>query len=1693
MEMHSPCGTSPMESSDGYMPMSPGSGGSVPIPADIPSSKTLQSVMQEGGYVPMTPGHPRDDDGYVDMDPNQNASNKGQHDDGIMGGRGEMSPAASSCSVTSGTPSTDTRFSEYHLEKVSSYFTPSEEEEEGHGGNIVDEIVPMERPVRAYSVGSRPETLRKKNWLEVSNVDSMRVRAYSVGSRQGGNGRPPGPSRSAGDASHHSPHRQLPHHIHVFAPSPMAPNVRKGASSPKGTSSQSKKSSKSSSAPVLQALSSSWSGSSTLCSPPGSTPSPYSQASGSISSKQPMNADSVDHDLMELDFSGRGKQSVAAESTALPMVSKKKQEPATKEDAPYVPMSAPAANSDYQEMKITEAPPSSFSPPLLLSPPSAGVVGGKAPSSASSASSSVTLEEYVDMNFKKEEGGNDLGNANSGYMEMWPARKSSAEGPPGDYVNMDGGERSGRTKGPMPEASRPIAIRKERREDSSVVGGKESGRGSSPNFSLAGLLSRKSSSGTPPKGPFSETVSSPFSSLRRGRKKRGGEDEENEGGDEGSSHKEIGDLQTPTAIFPFSLNSPGSPVRPFPGQYESASKCPVDATSGTVHISYPYVPSSPVATAGSVMPSRAKPDIRRRSEYSVPGGGSGNSGSPPKRDSKRHSECPLAQSSSNLVENINTPVSTPSALSPPTSREYANYCPSPPKQGSAKPSVGSDDYMPMAPSGRVRKESVVSGPRELTAMAPSLNNSPVVTSSSSSLFSSFSPSASFSGSTRPKSLSDYVCMKALPSSSPALSSGTSTIAAPTQRVKSSSADYLEIKVGLDAHQVPFKPNHADDYVEIDLSQKPGVIVEKSEQKHGGGAPVSAPKLIPNVGAYVPSHTGFGFHPQFSSMSTSSSSSKIPPPPPASYTWPRKGIEMRKDDVPSANNSSSTGPTTNSNSANGGKTDDYVLMDLGSKSNTSSSSTKTHQGYKWSFSLTSHSPLRRYSTGITPPSTTVTVTATTTTTTSVTSSISSLSQSLTTSVASISSTPLSSTSATSLPPSCIPFSSIATHDSKFTHNSLSSTTTSQSLQATTATMVPLKEKSSPLTVANSSALNPTETSDSIATSAVVNASKEVTSADALGSSCAVTKEPSCQDTTITTVSSVTSFTASVTYSSAPVIVSAFSSPLISSFASIVACTSQNTTAGSASCTTSPSCAQYPIFAVKGSDAPVVISAPDTTSAPEIASEISRASSLDAPSTAANLLTDPTTQGASLDTSSKVSSDPQVTSPNSVAPSSSTMVTSAIVNTEPKTDEVCKDSQISHENSEKPLPEYHPSPLKTNVNQQKAQLNSLPSSTLENEEENKVQREKSDCVASNGDNSKDLSSDCCSNGSKMDNSHSTLNNESVDAPLSEKTSDSSLTEVGGASSRSAHRADSKRGRGGSSTREACRRNSADKTEGGHLPRRGSEERALGRGRGSDGSEVRGTRTRRRSSDVDKNKDTQHGCKLSRQGSGLARVGLHDGEDDSGSYEKLLVPGGRQQRKWQHNNSLGERTTNMGLASSLGPLRRQLSSPSAVPDPDGAYEKLLPTHGAATCRRRSGDKVGTGLLVGESIPTQVFSASSSSASSSSSLASVASSVLLGPTTMRSLSTSSPPPTTHPTAPPSPGEINYASLDLAPPSNTDTEDGGRCGRRSPRVFAGRSGAESPSTAGNGGSSQSEQPLNYAEIDFSKSIAPSVKNRVRH
>ncbi|XP_026474435.1 insulin receptor substrate 1-like isoform X3 [Ctenocephalides felis] len=213
-------GTSPADrlvESGPYVPMSPGTAGTSPphyrhsrtssIAEDAPvdyryvgcgGTSSSASGAADSGYVPMS-GNGGGDFSYVPIAANPPLD------------YADMEPArpASRASVTSGTPSTDLRFSEYHLEKVTSYFAPSSDDEDSSSS----------RPVRAYSVGSRPELVARKNHLDALNAEqtannqsnASRIRAFSVGSRSKLQ------QQQAARQSHyhmqcHHPHTHIMHH-----------------------------------------------------------------------------------------------------------------------------------------------------------------------------------------------------------------------------------------------------------------------------------------------------------------------------------------------------------------------------------------------------------------------------------------------------------------------------------------------------------------------------------------------------------------------------------------------------------------------------------------------------------------------------------------------------------------------------------------------------------------------------------------------------------------------------------------------------------------------------------------------------------------------------------------------------------------------------------------------------------------------------------------------------------------------------------------------------------------------------------------------------------------------------------------------------------------------------------------------------------------------------------------------------------------------------------------------------------------------------------------------------------------------------------------------------------------------------------------------------------------------------------------
>ncbi|XP_030751918.1 insulin receptor substrate 1 isoform X3 [Sitophilus oryzae] len=107
-----------------------------------------------GNYVPMNFQSPPENN-YMDMNLAPQAS----------GNQNVTSNSASMSSVTSGTPSTDIKFTDYPLDKVPSYVFADDDDA---------------RPYRAYSVGSKPP---ESNSQLASTPENSRVRAFSVGSK----------------------------------------------------------------------------------------------------------------------------------------------------------------------------------------------------------------------------------------------------------------------------------------------------------------------------------------------------------------------------------------------------------------------------------------------------------------------------------------------------------------------------------------------------------------------------------------------------------------------------------------------------------------------------------------------------------------------------------------------------------------------------------------------------------------------------------------------------------------------------------------------------------------------------------------------------------------------------------------------------------------------------------------------------------------------------------------------------------------------------------------------------------------------------------------------------------------------------------------------------------------------------------------------------------------------------------------------------------------------------------------------------------------------------------------------------------------------------------------------------------------------------------------------------------------------
>ncbi|CAH1709595.1 unnamed protein product [Chironomus riparius] len=172
MHPYSPYSCSPGDPPhNAYMPMSPGDYRTGMYVNSGAHSRASSLAEDNEGYVPMHPA--TNHDSYLQMSQPEDYMNMQPANNQMSIHGGELSSATSSCSITSGTPSTDIRFSEYHLDKVQARFTPSED----------DEL--LDRPPRTYSVGSKLEHTKRKLHIDrvAAEHSNLRHRAYSVGSR----------------------------------------------------------------------------------------------------------------------------------------------------------------------------------------------------------------------------------------------------------------------------------------------------------------------------------------------------------------------------------------------------------------------------------------------------------------------------------------------------------------------------------------------------------------------------------------------------------------------------------------------------------------------------------------------------------------------------------------------------------------------------------------------------------------------------------------------------------------------------------------------------------------------------------------------------------------------------------------------------------------------------------------------------------------------------------------------------------------------------------------------------------------------------------------------------------------------------------------------------------------------------------------------------------------------------------------------------------------------------------------------------------------------------------------------------------------------------------------------------------------------------------------------------------------------
>ncbi|CAH1119453.1 unnamed protein product [Phaedon cochleariae] len=546
---------------------------------------------------------------YVPMRPHSSS------DDGYV----DMSPRSRplwlhSAAVVSGTPSTDVRFSDYPLDKVASYLAGDHD---------------ASRPTRAYSVGSRPEGHVP--------VGGRRVEAAGGLTPEEARGR----SFSTGSKAKRGPSRVLPHHQHVGG--------GKSSSAPILLNSRNH-SCHGSNDPMNNHMFMDFSGGSnnTLNNNSPKTPSGYVEMKPGveIASRKPSEISSS-----YMDMSGSAPSiNTHGEYHSFVDISRQYKLPAHTNNN-YVdmdkgknkpkPSTSPCWHHDYLDMSANQTRRSDR---------------GSSFGSQASAASSPRNGDYMPASFSQQE----AVKTPEGYVEMTLGGRHNRQGSldgaqttstgSADYLDMSGGTSSTKRK---PSSSRekvcsqPISIQS---------AGGSGGKSASSPVSFSSLLGRKASTGTPPKMHLPlASWAAPYSSLPRQRTRKDSKD---------SSGSSVGTPSTSGAIFPMSLNSPSSPMRPV--------KVEMSSTPSALKI--------PAAILNAIYKNNNKSNIASNAGG---GGGGGDDYASMDFEVKKGKENNLAKEFDGQKKAAKKHA------------DYVNYAPAAPSPAPPTPTEG--DYAPMRP------------------------------------------------------------------------------------------------------------------------------------------------------------------------------------------------------------------------------------------------------------------------------------------------------------------------------------------------------------------------------------------------------------------------------------------------------------------------------------------------------------------------------------------------------------------------------------------------------------------------------------------------------------------------------------------------------------------------------------------------------------------------------------------------------------------------------------------------------------------------------------------------------------------------------------------------------------------------------------------------------------------------------------